>query len=839
MQKGINLDSAAVDISGGASSRFQAAHAASQDDRSACYHFSAADKCKAWSLILVVFAVRRALEAASASNTLFGLPAKVASSQGLDGSPVAAQVEHLAPAQAAAALRARLRQNIDGTPVASLKEFEMPHSGFGSSHIFPQEIRRELLFIPPEGTSNFEVVPTFASAMHEGSGVDRSHHHPGAMLSPRTAGHPHLFLTADDVEDTDDQLSANPAFVKKYLQSPLPKAKPLDPHQFVKYLHTEVESNARLNPLDRLKGRIGFPRPIVAHVPAFGGNQDFLFGPATTVNKQGIYRRLDPGYDVLYELANARPITAGKWRMQLAVKELTEDGYIIGGMGVEGPADETTVGLRVRKTHATVNFEQKQRGGKHTSNRFSDATLDKIGSKAAGYLGDNMISVDEPDRTKQKTDGNDFVQPFLLNSSELYIEQEWFYIAYAPAEPTAPSILYEQGLDHSELMDTSHLMDDHNGDGVRPVINVTKLPPTEAMKAADSSTFLKQRPDGTSGGNRRHSFLQAHGTSSSARYKVEKKGVFRVRLLQTDEVTAAVALAKQDQLTLRAQDQLAGSAKVRLGASAIGMLTASAGQDSKGIPDLAMIDSVDMTDPSAASNMARHLKGARRDAVHSSGMRYLAYEAAKFNSPHIFYGRKIDEVLQDAKATNKTIRTNAVSSFLRTTRERPTFGLARTSSLGNTRSTLSLLDRGAAEEPAQACPLCRKVHGTSAFAVDLCTTTHNVLNELAVLHTPAGTVQSGPASMTHSVEALSPFPLSPSGNTTQAKKFRFGEVSRTPNLVDSMALQWEEEFASPARFERSIAGQTSEMQSVIEFETQQQSGAARRRVLQRHGAPTR
>ena len=91
----------------------------------------------------------------------------------------------------------------------------------------------------------------------------------------------------------------------------------------------------RSNPLDKIGTRLGYPCPIAAHVPPLGSVGDYLNGPQTAFNPRGVYTRLDPGYERLHALANARSTTVGKWTLQVAAKEVTSDGFLVGGLGIE------------------------------------------------------------------------------------------------------------------------------------------------------------------------------------------------------------------------------------------------------------------------------------------------------------------------------------------------------------------------------------------------------------------------------------------------------------------------------------------------------------------------
>jgi len=178
-----------------------------------------------------------------------------------------------------------------------------------------------------------------------------------------------------------------------------------------------------------------------------------------------MYRRTDPGYDVLYNMANARPLMAGKWQLQDAWKERTEDGYVIGGLGIEPSHHGRFAGGRApTRTRMTVaGKERAEYGLKPRKEAFataidpSSAGYVTVGSgvggdKAAPFGSGAALSArlsgggggggdgDDDDgsgRTSGRAgarDEHDFVREFVPNNAEVYLEQEWFYVTAAPAQ---------------------------------------------------------------------------------------------------------------------------------------------------------------------------------------------------------------------------------------------------------------------------------------------------------------------------------------------------------------------------------------------------------------------
>jgi len=556
----------------------------------------------------------------------------------------------------------------------------------------------------------------------------------------------------------------------------LPQAKPLDADAFLSQLYKEVRSNGRLNPLDRLGGRLGAPRPIVAHVPRPSSHQDFLFGPVTAGNRAGMYRRADPGYDVLYDIANARPLVAGKWRLQLAAKEVTEDGYVIGALGIEGAAD-TNAHLHVRKTRATQEAEAAKRTGraKGLDTAMAAAAADAAATVAAasrrgggggGGSGGSDGGVD---------DGNDMVQAVITNTSEVYVEQEWFYLAFTPAvailgdgkagDDDAMMEAEEDGGGsedegkgaHSggESGDDGGSSDggsgaeeggDGDGDGGGRV-------PT-SVDAVDSSLYVKQAADGATGGNRRQTFLQAHAPFAASRYKVEKRGVFRVRIMQEPDAAPLSAAAwRSDAVTSRALMQLRASAVMRQGqaaprrkgAAAAAAATAAAAAAGGGGGG----------SPVPAEQLVHLLRLGREEAAAAAGMRYLAHEAAKFAHAPAFYGHRLQlaaaEVAHDYdairgsahRATAAAVASSSPALRAALARER-TRGLPRSLSM-RARGGAGGGGGGSADEPHR-CTLCNSKVDHSMFGINLCTATTDVAERLAAdIDTSAAAAVAGSA----------------------------------------------------------------------------------------------
>jgi len=88
------------------------------------------------------------------------------------------------------------------------------------------------------------------------------------------------------------------------------------------------------NPLDRVATDLGVPMPSSAFVPLSKAD-NFLNGPSTDENIEGIYRPDDPGFGVLAHEANRKVIVLGRWLVEQAQKTRLPDGSYLGALGPE------------------------------------------------------------------------------------------------------------------------------------------------------------------------------------------------------------------------------------------------------------------------------------------------------------------------------------------------------------------------------------------------------------------------------------------------------------------------------------------------------------------------
>lgn len=464
-------------------------------------------------------------------------------------------------------------------------------------------------------------------------------------------------------------------------------ASPLDAEGFVANLQHEIIVRARMNPLDRVHGRIGVPRPIVAHTPVPGSALDYLYGPITAGNRTGLYRRADAGYDVLYDMANARPLVAGKWRVQGALKEITADGLVIGGMGIEGPATNMhTMEAAASGTHpsilkASARTARLRKGTLVGADGRSGSPLKSRKGEIANiaHAAAQATAIDAEDAKKAlRKDVDD--REFLMNLNIIYLEQEWFYISCAAATAAgdasdmalagfksppkvldssasaAPRVTFaNKSSTHAEPEERPRAVEEHGGgmDGAASESHTSiSLPPAleslpaaaaSSAPAADGCTSVKQPMDGCSGGNRREAFLSPHTSNHAGTYKVEKRGVFRIRVLQHMDGGNSVNAARDDELAVKARSQLRVSEKGRLGkaASQRGTLAAAAaGYVVPPPPPDAMIVNGDMVfreDDTAAVNLARRMRAQMHEAEDDARARFLTHEEMKFSSLGTFY----------------------------------------------------------------------------------------------------------------------------------------------------------------------------------------------------------
>jgi hypothetical protein len=498
--------------------------------------------------------------------------------------------------------------------------------------------------------------------------------------------------------------------------------------EFVDSLRRQAEDRARPNPLDRVGQRLGVIKPTPAHVPNFGSRDDYLYGPATGLNATGQYFRRDPGYEVLYEMANARLATVARWKLQIAQKEITEDGMLIGGLGIEptGPRGGVVLGL-------PAGHEPKLRRGrrdKHGGGMMSVAGAAAAGDSQARAIAVGAVAVDpfamsvgidgdeEEDARRKRITGegarpSELEPPrdVLFNMGLVYIEQDWFYVAYAPGVPgTAPGTTNEAegsggdggkegaaaagggaGADNTEGGSSGA------GAGAATAATTTKM--TSSSPAApgtvelppDSAFFGRQPDDGVCGGNKRESFLQPHSAGVSGPFKVERRGVFRIRVLQAGDTGTSSGgsssgggargegggagagsgdaggagdgadtqrspkprrvpkVTSDDTVALQARTQLRRTEKQRLGAAATG--AANIGDD-----ELRARVRPSRDDDTAAENLARSARSHRVAAQARADGDYLSHEAAKFAAPEQYFTARIGEGFGELQREAQTLR---------------------------------------------------------------------------------------------------------------------------------------------------------------------------------------
>jgi hypothetical protein len=177
---------------------------------------------------------------------------------------------------------------------------------------------------------------------------------------------------------------------------------------------------------------MGVARPVPAHVPKFGSRDDYFHGPVTQMNRQGIYFRRDPGYEVLYQMASARWLVGARWKFNVARKEATADpDMVIGGLGLEprarigGGADTAPQAVAVAAHAAHGGSEEaKGAGGGAASRR----------APGPSPLGD--ADEDEDVRKKRVAairPSEQVTRPVIHNMSLVLLEQDWFFLSTCPA----------------------------------------------------------------------------------------------------------------------------------------------------------------------------------------------------------------------------------------------------------------------------------------------------------------------------------------------------------------------------------------------------------------------
>lgn len=236
---------------------------------------------------------------------------------------------------------------------------------------------------------------------------------------------------------------------------------------YMERMQRESLSNARINPLDYVGSQAGVPRPMRAHVPLAGSRLDYVSGPRNSWNPQGHYRRNDAGYAAMYQRANARPITMAQWRFRIARKELTSDGFVIGGLGVEahsaaaatigrgsaggsvmaatgstashgGAATSDGIGgasdYLLRKDVSVLDVETSA-----SSNRMQTILANKIEkarrqrARAGGGDEEEAKPAAVGDSRHQQSPADGESLPIICNLSEIFLEQQWMYLSSSAA----------------------------------------------------------------------------------------------------------------------------------------------------------------------------------------------------------------------------------------------------------------------------------------------------------------------------------------------------------------------------------------------------------------------
>lgn len=488
-----------------------------------------------------------------------------------------------------------------------------------------------------------------------------------------------------------------------------PKKNQMSLEQFLEALRKESLERARFNPLDRVGLRIGVAKPMCCHVPTFGSREDYLYGPATAMNRSGMYYRRDPGYDVLYDMSNSRAMVSGKWKLQAAQKELTEDGMLIGGLGVEpnpgrilnsigtGPGS----GLKMRKSKNKLLGGGGGHGGNSSlATRKAQRNLASASSDPAALFDSQpqFTDADEDEATRAARMAglrpSDLLEPrdVLLNQSLVFIEQDWFYLMFAPgqlpaggagAAAAAADAMDKQNSkrkgrsgsggsddggasedgDESDDGDDEDENDDSGSGSQQPSPRASpraKGGKTGGVAAVppDSSQFGRQPDDGACGGNRRETFLQPHANGVSGAYKVERRGVFRLRVLQASDKSGSgpssstLSLANNDKVALKARAQLRKTEKMRLGK--VAGKGASMDEDGNEIPLRP-----DRNDHSALENLTRVIRTHRKEAQQRADAAYLSHEASKFSAPDSYYKARVQTAVAELAVEADQIRAYA------------------------------------------------------------------------------------------------------------------------------------------------------------------------------------
>lgn len=166
---------------------------------------------------------------------------------------------------------------------------------------------------------------------------------------------------------------------------------------------------------------------------------------------------------------------------------------------------------------------------------------------------------------------------------------------------------------------------------------------------------VPQAPDGVIGGNRRPALLQPHAPGVPGRFKVERRAVFRLRLLQSTGTGVAGAVSRDDRLALRARAQLRASERQRLGPPAAlcgtpqSPLAPSSRPSTRGAR--AGVDDGGGSGARPLGQLSRSLRADADAIVASSADRLLAFERAKAATPLPFLAARAALMGADGGAT--------------------------------------------------------------------------------------------------------------------------------------------------------------------------------------------
>ena len=196
------------------------------------------------------------------------------------------------------------------------------------------------------------------------------------------------------------------------------------------------------------------------------------------------------------------------------------------------------------------------------------------------------------------------------------------------------------------------------------------LLPQLPQAADDSSLRVHQPPDGISGGNRRATYLQPHTSGLAGEYKVERRGVFRIRVLAigSDSMGSGGSrsgsmLAREGRVVLRARDQLREAEARRIGDTSVqqqhpaylqqppAAATALGWHTSRRPSSLGLLQSRS-TQPLSrrAQDLPHTLRSIRTAAAASASAKYLAYEALKYATADVFFSARLNDVSQELAA---------------------------------------------------------------------------------------------------------------------------------------------------------------------------------------------